>query len=246
MVFKPFGSIFFRELFVIAIFQFLFFSSNLLIMVLGKNAAKILSSIPRGVSVVCICKGRTSMQINSAIDHDVKILGWNYVQELEKNFPEIRRGVEHHFVGHLQSNKVKKVLNFCSCIQSVDSFGLAEEIDKVCGKMGKKVSVLVEVNLGNEESKFGILPENVLVFVKKISSLKNISVSGLMAIEPFFENPENSRQYFRKLKSLFDKIKSENIPNVDFSILSMGMSNTCSIAVEEGSNMVRIGRAFFD
>jgi len=214
-------------------------------MVLVENASKILSSIPKGVSVVCICKGRNAEQINEVVGAGVKILGWNYVQELEKNFPAIRNGVGHHFVGHLQSNKVKRVLNFCSCIQSVDSFELAMELDKVAGKLGKRICVLVEVNVGNEESKFGVLPENVSGFVEKISSLKNISVSGLMAIEPFSDNPENSRQYFKKLKSLFDKIKNEKIPNADFSILSMGMSNTYKIAVEEGSSMVRIGRAFF-
>lgn len=214
-------------------------------MVSFEMVSGIISQIPSNVSVVCVCKARAPEQINSAIDAGVKFLGWNYARELEKKFPEIKTGVEHHFVGHLQSNKVKKVLNFCSCVQSVDSVELAMEIGREAGKLGKKISVLVEVNLGGEKSKFGISPESVPAFVLEISKFPNIGVSGLMAIEPFSENPENSRAYFKKLKLLFDKIKAEKIPNVDFRILSMGMSSTFSIAIEEGSNMVRIGRAFF-
>lgn len=192
------------------------------------------------------CKGRTHEQIVQAIAAGIKIIGQNYVQEAEDVFPKVDLPADWHFIGHLQKNKVKRALKIFSCIQSVDSFALAEEIDRQAGVIGKTVSVLIEVNVGGEKSKFGVAPEKAQEVITQISPLKNVKVNGLMAMEPPSENPEDARPYFKQMKQLFDGIKKSNIPNVEMRFLSMGMSSSYRVAIEEGSNMVRLGRVLFE
>jgi pyridoxal phosphate enzyme (YggS family) len=200
--------------------------------------------------VVAACKGKAAEQIIWAINSGIKIIGQNYVQEAETAYSKLpahaRELAEWHFIGHLQKNKVKRALEIFSCIQSVDSFALAEEIDKQARAMGKTISVLIEINIGDEKSKFGVAPENANGLIAQISPLKNVKVAGLMAMEPLSENPEDARPYFRKMKTLFDGIKKSNITNVEMRFLSIGMSNSYKVAIEEGSNMVRLGRALFE
>jgi len=195
---------------------------------------------------VAACKGRTHEQIVQAIAAGIKIIGQNYVQEAEDVFPKVDLPADWHFIGHLQKNKVKRALKIFSCIQSVDSFALAEEIDRQAGVIGKTVSVLIEVNVGGEKSKFGVAPEKAQEVITQISPLKNVKVNGLMAMEPPSENPEDARPYFKQMKQLFDGIKKSNIPNVEMRFLSMGMSSSYRVAIEEGSNMVRLGRVLFE
>jgi len=195
---------------------------------------------------VAACKGRTHEQIVQAIAAGIKIIGQNYVQEAEDVFPKVDLPADWHFIGHLQKNKVKRALKIFSCIQSVDSFALAEEIDRQTGVIGKTVSVLIEVNVGGEKSKFGVAPEKAQEVITQISPLKNVKVNGLMAMEPPSENPEDARPYFKQMKQLFDGIKKSNIPNVEMRFLSMGMSSSYRVAIEEGSNMVRLGRVLFE
>ena len=211
---------------------------------------RILAEIPNHVSVVAACKGRTPGQLVQAIAAGIRIIGQNYVQEAEVAYSKLpahaRELAKWHFIGHLQRNKVKRALKIFSCIQSVDSFALAGEIDKQAMAVGKAIPVLIEVNIGGEKSKFGVPPENVKELIAQISPLENVKVIGLMAMEPPSENPEDARPYFKRMKKLFEEISGAGIPNAEMRFLSMGMSSSYKVAIEEGSNMVRLGRAIFE
>ena len=192
--------------------------------------------IPPDVKLVAVTKTRTVEEIRHAIMSGVTCIGENRVQEAEKKFPFLPK-VEKHMIGHLQTNKVKLAVELFDMIQSVDSLKLAEEISKRCETIGKVMPVLVEVNIGNEPNKYGIKPEDAGSFVKEISKLKNIDVQGLMCVAPLLA-PEETRPYFKKMKQLFGSVGN-------MKWLSMGMSNDYKTAIEEGSNMVRIGTAIF-
>ncbi|HOL21925.1 MAG TPA: YggS family pyridoxal phosphate-dependent enzyme [bacterium] len=210
-----------------------------------ENVKRILSEIPEGVILVAATKTRSVEEIREAIDAGIRIIGENYVQEAEEKFKQIGRQVRWHMIGHLQRNKVEKALNIFDCIETVDSFNLAREIDKYAGKKGIIFPVLIEINSGREPQKSGVMPEDVEKLIAEISQLKNIRVEGLMTMGPLVKNPEDIRPYFKLTKGIFDKIKEKNLPNVEMKYLSMGMSDTWKIAIEEGANMVRIGTAIF-
>lgn len=214
-------------------------------MPLREKIEKILQGIPNSVSVVAACKGRSAAEIQQAIGAGIKIIGENYVQDAEKVFPQVRSPAERHFIGHLQKNKVKRALAIFSCIQTVDSLELAEEIDRRAKEIGKVIPIFIEINIAGEKTKFGCVPEKAKQLVEKIAKFRNVRAQGLMAMEPYSENPEESRPYFRRMKKLFDEIKAAKIPNAEMKFLSMGMSGSYKVAIEEGSNMVRIGTAFF-
>lgn len=199
-----------------------------------ENLARL--GIPSNVKLIVVTKTRTVEEIKEAIDSGVTCIGENRVQEAKEKFPLLPK-VEKHMIGSLQTNKVKLAVELFDMIQSVDSFKLAEEIDKRCGAIGKIMPVLIEVNIGDELSKHGIRLENVESFVKEIPQLKNINVQGLMCVAPLV-NPEETRPYFKKMKQAFDSVHG-------LKWLSMGMSNDYKIAIEEGSNMVRIGTLIF-
>ncbi len=184
-------------------------------------------------------------RINQAIRRGIDIIGENRVQEAETKFKQITEKVQKHLVGHLQSNKAKKAVGLFDFIQSVDSVRIAEEISRRALEKGKLMDVLVEVNTSAEETKFGIEPDHALALIETISKLEGIKIKGLMTIGLFSDNAEDTRPCFKKLKTLFDNIKSANIPNVEMRYLSMGMTSDFEVAIEEGSNMVRVGTGIF-
>ncbi len=182
--------------------------------------------------------------INYAISRGIKTIGENRVQELLSKFNDISP-VTHHFIGHLQTNKVKDIVDKVDLIHSVHSLKLAAEISKQAVKHGKIQNVLLEVNIGEEESKSGFLYEEVVEAVKNISQMPNVFIKGLMAIPPICNDGQENRKYFKKMYNLFVDIDAEKIDNSSMEILSMGMSDDFDIAIEEGANLVRVGTALF-
>lgn len=182
--------------------------------------------------------------INYAISKGIEYIGENKVQELlSKNDGIVP--VHKHFIGHLQTNKVKDIVDKVELIQSVDSFKVAKEISRQSEKIGKTMDVLVEINIGAEESKWGFSPDETEEAVREIATLPNISVKGLMAIPPFCNSAEENRKYFRKMYKLFIDIRDKKIDNSSMDILSMGMSDDFDVAIEEGANLIRLGTALF-
>ncbi len=190
-------------------------------------------------------KTRTPEEIMQAAQAGVKIVGENYIQEAFTAFNVVRHRVKWHFIGHLQRNKVKKAVEIFDMIETVDSPELSKEIDKRCNQRKRIMPVLIEINSGREKQKFGIFPEDAGDFIKEISELKNIKIEGLMTMGPMFGDPEDARPYFVETKKLFDRIKTLNLPGVEMKYLSMGMTNSYQVAIEEGANIVRIGTKIF-
>ncbi len=212
---------------------------------IAENVRAILAELPAGVELVAAAKTRTPAEILEAVEAGVRIIGENYVQEAAAAFPAIGRRVRWHFIGHLQTNKVKKAVEIFDVIETLDSAGLAREIDKRAGAAGKVMSVFVEVNSGREPQKSGVLPEEVEGLVRAVSGLNNIAVAGLMTMGPFEGDPEDSRPHFRETKKVFDALRALSLPGVDMRHLSMGMTNSWRVAIEEGADLVRIGTAIF-
>ncbi len=210
-----------------------------------QNVDQILSELPDGVQLVAAVKTRTPEEILEAVESGVKILGENYVQEAERAYEVVGSKAKWHFIGHLQKNKVKKAVKLFDMIETVDSLELAREIDKRCAQIGKVMPVLVEINSGREEQKSGVSPEKTEQLVREISGLHNIRVMGLMTMGPRLGNPEDSRPYFVETKKIFERIKKLNLPDIQMRYLSMGMTNSYKIALDEGANMVRIGSKIF-
>lgn len=182
--------------------------------------------------------------INHAIESGVKVIGENRVQEFLSKY-ENYSPVELHFIGHLQTNKVKDIIDKVSLIHSVDSYRLAEEISRQAVKRNITMNILLEINIGDEESKSGFCYDEAVDAVEKIAKLDGVRVKGLMAIPPICETPEQNRHYFAKMKKLFIDIGLKKIDNSSMDILSMGMSDDYEVAIEEGATMVRLGTALF-
>ncbi|MBD3163928.1 YggS family pyridoxal phosphate-dependent enzyme [Candidatus Woesearchaeota archaeon] len=207
-----------------------------------KNSIReIKKQVPKGIEIIAATKKRTTEEIMQALKAGISVIGENYVQEAEEKFSLLGKKARFHLIGHLQTNKAKKAVSIFDMIQTVDSEKLAMEIDKQCSKIKKLMPVLIEVNIGKEKNKSGCLPEDVERIAHKISTLKNLRLRGIMAMAPYFRSPEKARPYFRKARQLFDRLKSA----YHLDILSMGMSGSYKIAVEEGATMVRIGTAIF-
>ncbi len=216
--------------------------------IIKNNVAKARSSSGRENDVIIL--GATKMnsadRINAAISHGLKYMGENRVQELLEKYDAIDRdNVTIHFIGHLQTNKVKYIIDKVDMIQSLDSLSLAREIDKQAKKHNLVMKVLVEVNICAEESKGGVLPEELEEFLEKVSSFENIKVKGLMSIPPVMTDADTQREIFRKIMKIYVDISEKNIDNIDMQILSMGMSDDYELAIEEGSNMIRVGSSLF-
>ena len=211
-----------------------------------ENVKKLLAELPGGVELVAAAKDRTAKEVLEAVAAGIKIVGENYVQEAEKNYSVIENRAKWHFIGHLQKNKVKKAVILFDMIQTVDSMEIAGEIDKRCARMGKVMPVLVEINSGREKQKSGVLPEDAEDLIKALSVLPGIKVMGLMTMGPRSGDPEESRPYFVTTRKIFERIKKLKLPNVEMRYLSMGMTNSYRIALEEGANMVRIGTKVFE
>ncbi len=210
-----------------------------------KNVNQILSELPEGIQLVAAAKTRQPEEILKAVEAGVKIVGENYVQEAERAYEAVGSRAEWHLIGHLQKNKVKKAVSIFDMIETVDSMEIAGEIDKRCAQIGKIMPVLIEVNSGREEQKSGVFPENVEHLTREISAYQSMKVMGLMTMGPRFGNPEDSRPYFVETRKIFEKIKQLNLPDVEMKYLSMGMTNSYQIAIEEGANMVRLGTKIF-
>lgn len=197
------------------------------------------------IKLVAVTKTVEVERIKEAIKCGIETIGENRVQEAESKFVQITEKVEKHLIGHLQTNKAKKAVELFDFIQSVDSQHIAQEISRRAFQMGKAMEVLVEINTSGEKSKFGVDPDQALSFVKSILNSEGIKIKGLMTIGLFSDNSEDTRPCFEKLKAIFDQMKRESLPNVEMKYLSMGMTNDFEIAIQEGSNMVRIGTGIF-
>jgi pyridoxal phosphate enzyme (YggS family) len=209
------------------------------------NVTAILRQLPPGVELVAAAKTRTPAEIFEAIEAGVKIIGENYVREAADAFTAIGGRARWHFIGHLQTNKVKRAVEIFDLVETVDSIALGREIDKRSASAGRTMDVLVEVNSGREPQKAGVLPEEVEPLVRALAVLPNLRVLGLMTMGPFEGDPEDSRPYFKETRRIWEALKILAIPGAEMRHLSMGMTNSWRVAVEEGATMIRIGTAIF-
>jgi pyridoxal phosphate enzyme (YggS family) len=204
---------------------------------------------PSDITVIGVTKTIDAQVLASELDvlleSGICNFGENRVQELTAKQPVLGDKIKWHMIGSLQRNKVKFVVGQVVLIHSLDSLRLAEEINRIAGQKGVVADVLIEVNIGSEESKHGIATENVMDFAKEVMMLPNLSVKGLMTIAPFVDNPEENRGHFKKMAELFANLKTMAGPNGDIQFLSMGMTGDYGVAIEEGANMVRIGTGIF-
>ena len=200
---------------------------------------------PEEVELVAITKTVDVEQINEAMKAGILVVGENRVQEAWRKFQEVGKGVHWHIVGHLQTNKVKRVLQFADMIHSVDSVYLAREIQTQAEKLDRTIEILIQVNTSGEESKFGLEPEVTIGAIEEISAFSNLEIKGLMTIGAFLPNPEDVRPCFKLLRDLKDRVNEHKIAGVEIGTLSMGMTNDYEVAIEEGSTMVRVGTAIF-
>lgn len=210
-----------------------------------ENVQRILEELPSGVLLVGAAKTRTPEEILEAADGGLTIVGENYVQEAEKAYSLVGDRVKWHMIGHLQSNKAKKAVKIFDMIETVDTMKLATAIDKACRNINKVMPVLIEINSGEEPQKAGVMPQDAVSLLKEMSQLPHIQVKGLMTMGPFTGDPEDARPYFQKTKEIFERVKGLALPGVEMTYLSMGMSNSYGVALEEGANMVRIGTKIF-
>lgn len=197
------------------------------------------------VTLIAVSKTKPVETLQEAYDLGVRIFGENKVQELTAKYEALPKDIHWHMIGHLQTNKVKYIIDKAELIHSVDSLKLAETIEKEAAKHDLIVDILVEVNVAEEESKFGMKMEEVIPFVEKVSAFPHVRVRGLMTIAPFVEDPEENRSIFADLHKLYIDIKKKNHDNDTVSVLSMGMTNDYEVAIEEGATMVRVGTGIF-
>jgi len=198
------------------------------------------------ITLMAVTKTFPAEAINAAFKSGITLFGENRVQELLEKLPQLdMTGRSAHLIGHLQTNKVKYIIDKVDMIESLDSLRLAKEIDKQAAKVGKVMDVLVEINIGMEASKSGIPAQQLPEFLDALKEFKNIRVKGLMAIPPFFENKENTRPYFAEMRKLFVDNMAKKSDNIDMTILSMGMSSDFDVAIEEGATLVRVGTKIF-
>ncbi|MFZ7122050.1 MAG: YggS family pyridoxal phosphate-dependent enzyme [Eubacteriaceae bacterium] len=212
------------------------------------NLESIKKQIPPSVELVVVSKNRTLDEVQEVVDNGITNLGENRVQQLLSKYDNIKGDVNWHFIGHLQTNKVKYIIDKVCLIHSVDSLKLAQEIQRQSVKHDKITDILIQINVSKEKSKYGINIEEYEDFLESLKQMKNINVKGLMTIAPYTEKIEETRYIFSELKEIYDKIKINEIAyfNVEMKTLSMGMTNDYLIAIDEGSNMIRVGRGVFE
>ncbi len=212
---------------------------------IAEAVTNILKTLPPDVLLVAASKGRTVPEVQAVLAAGVTHIGHNYVQEALPMFDALGDQAHWHMIGHLQRNKVSKAFRVFNIIETLDSLRLARELDKRCATVGKVMPVLVEINSGREASKTGVLPGQVDEFVRQLSDLHFLKVEGLMTMGPRFGNPEDARPYFQATRMAFERLGKQNIPNMSMRYLSMGMTNSYLVALEEGANIVRIGTKIF-
>jgi len=200
---------------------------------------------PSGVRLMAVTKTVEDARIVEAVSAGVDILGENYVQEAKRKIETLGIKVEWHLIGHLQSNKARYAVRLFDMIHSVDRLNLAEELDRRSGLAGAVTPILIQVSVSGEITKGGVPVEDALALVREVARLEHLSVRGLMTMPPWFEDPEEARPYFRALRELGDRVREAAFPGVSMDELSMGMTQDYEVAVEEGSTIVRIGRALF-
>lgn len=210
-----------------------------------QDACKRSGRSPKDVTLVAVSKTKPVSMLKEAYDAGQRIFGENKVQEITDKYDQMPSDVQWHMIGHLQRNKVKYIIDKAAMIHSVDSLRLAETIEQEAAKKNLYMPILIEVNVAEEESKFGLKIDEVLPFTEQISAFPHLKIKGLMTIAPFVDDPEENRDVFRKLKKLSVDIAAKNINNVSMSVLSMGMTNDYQVAIEEGSTMVRVGTGIF-
>lgn len=197
------------------------------------------------VTLISVSKTKPVEMLQEVYDAGSRDFGENKVQELTDKYEQLPQDIRWHMIGHLQRNKVKYIVDKVALIHSVDSYRLAQEIDIQAQKKEVVVPILIEVNIAEEESKFGLHKEEVIQLIEEIAKLPHLSIKGLMTIAPYVENPEENRKYFREIRQLSVDITKKNIDNVSMEILSMGMTGDYMVAIEEGATMVRVGTGIF-
>ena len=210
-----------------------------------KAAALSAGRDPSDIRLVAVSKTKPATRVDECADAGQLIFGENYVQEFVAKAAEVTSRVEWHFIGHLQSNKVKQIAGIVSMIHSVDRFSLAQEIDRQWGRLGLVCNILIQVNVSGEATKGGTTSEEAQALVRQVAALQNVRICGLMTMPPFFDDPDAARPYFRELRALAREIELLAIPGVSMKELSMGMSGDFEVAVAEGATLVRVGSAIF-
>ena len=210
-----------------------------------EKACAAVGRAPSEITLVAVSKTKPVSMLQEAYDAGARVFGENKVQEIMDKYDQLPSDIQWHMIGHLQRNKVKYIIDKVAMIHSVDSLRLAQTIEQEAAKKELVMPILLEVNVAEEDTKFGLKVEEVLPLLEQISSFSHIQVKGLMTIAPFVENPEENREVFRTLKKLSVDISAKNINNVNMSVLSMGMTGDYQVAVQEGSTMVRVGTGIF-
>lgn len=210
-----------------------------------QDACRTVGRDPEEVTLIAVSKTKPAELLQEAYDSGARDFGENKVQEIMDKYPQLPADIRWHMIGHLQRNKVKYIVDKVAMIHSVDSLRLAQTIEQEAARHKVQVPVLLEVNVAEEESKFGLKMDEVLPLIETIAEFPHIKVCGLMTIAPFVENAEENRMFFRQLKKLSVDIEAKNINNVSMSVLSMGMTGDYQVAVQEGATMVRVGTGIF-
>ncbi|HEY59222.1 MAG TPA: YggS family pyridoxal phosphate-dependent enzyme [Anaerolineae bacterium] len=210
-----------------------------------KAVEQLLKDIPEYVTVVAAAKTRTVAEVEAAFRAGIRHFGHNYVQEAQAMISQVNFKANWHMIGHLQRNKVNAALHLFNLIETVDSIRLVKEIEKRAAQQEKTIPVLIEINSGREENKSGVLPEQVDELVQAVSAFEHLHLEGLMTMGPRFGDPEESRPYFIETRRIFERLENLNLPNVQMRYLSMGMSNSYRVAIDEGANVIRVGTLIF-
>ena len=199
----------------------------------------------KDVTLIAVSKTKPAAMLQEIYDAGVRDFGENKVQEICEKYDQLPHDIRWHMIGHLQRNKVRQIIDKVCMIHSVDTYRLAEEINIQAKKHNLVMPVLIEVNIAQEDTKFGVRKEDAILLAEEISHLTNVQVQGLMAVAPYVDNPEDNRKYFQEIKQLAVDIKNKNLDNVLMCKLSMGMTGDYAVAIEEGASMVRVGTAIF-
>lgn len=211
-----------------------------------RNVAELLAELPEGVEVVAAAKGRIPQEVLEAVEAGIKIVGENYVKEAKIAYDLVGKRAKWHFIGTLQKHNIRReMLGIFDMIETVDSLEIGSEIDRKCVQIGKVMPVLVEINSGREPQKSGVLPEDAERLIREIGSLPNLKVMGLMTMGPISRNPEDVRPYFAETRRIFERVRDMKLPNVEMRYLSMGMTDSYKVALQEGANVIRIGTKIF-
>jgi PLP dependent protein len=212
---------------------------------IAQNVRRLLGELPAGVELVAAAKSQSPESVLEAVEAGIRTIGENYVQEAAVHVAALGRRAAWHFIGHLQTNKAGKAAGLFDMIETIDSVGLASAIASRAAAAGRTMDMLIEVNSGREPQKFGVLPEDVETLARAVALMPGARLKGLMTMGPFEGNPENARPYFRETRSVFDRLRGLALPGIEMTVLSMGMTNSFRIAIEEGATMVRVGTGIF-